>query len=200
VAGPSPEPIAPLARRFLAFFLDGLVLVPVYVVYATVFDGLFGALVEPDPAGTGLIVVAVDPVRVILELTLTIVTDAAYYAGSWARWGMTIGQRACGVAVRVASTAPTSPSGRRRAAGEEPGVLPPGPAAAARWAVLQLPPLCVGMLGSTGALPVLAVAWLNVAWFGLLAATIVVDPLRRGLHDRVAGTVVVRMPGFLGAR
>jgi len=205
VALHAPEPVAALTRRLLAFFLDGFVLVPVYLVYAIALDAIFGTLVEADPGGSGLVVVAVNPPRVAVELTLTLLTDAAYFAGSWARWGMTVGQRVCSVAVRAVGpgesgaggAAPDgSTSGGPRPSG--PRSLPPDPervplqVATVRWATLQLLPLCVGTLGGAGAASIQAVAVLNATWFGLIFVTAAVDPLRRGLHDRAAGTVVVR--------
>jgi uncharacterized RDD family membrane protein YckC len=195
VALHAPAPVASLTRRLLAFFLDGFVLVPVYLFYAITLDAVFGTLVEADPGGSGLVVVAVNPPRVAIELTLTLLTDAAYFAGSWARWGMTVGQRVCSVAVHAVGP------GGSAAGGPPPGGvrrLPPDPervplqGATVRWAVLQLLPLCVGTLGGAGAASIQAVAVLNATWFGLIFVTAAVDPLRRGLHDRAAGTVVVR--------
>jgi hypothetical protein len=182
-------PVAPLGRRLVAFVLDGFVLVPVWIVYAVVFDAVFGPLVAADPSGAGIVVVAVDPLRMALELALTLVTDAAYYAGSWVRWGMTPGQRACGVTVRaVAATALSGPGEQPR-----PDVIPgrvPAQVATVRWAVLQLLPLCVGALGTAGALPVGIVAGITAGWSGFLLLSTIADPLRRGFHDRVAGTLV----------
>jgi uncharacterized RDD family membrane protein YckC len=207
VALPAPAPVASLARRVLAFLLDGFVLVPVYLVYAIALDALFGTLVVPAPDGSGLVVVAVSPVRVVVELTLTLLTDAAYFAGCWARWGMTAGQRVCGIAVGGVPRGSAGGAGgadRRVPPSREPGLpaLVPGrlervtlQAATVRWAVLQLLPLCVGTLGGAGAASLQVVVVLNTTWFGLVFATAAVDPLRRGLHDRAAGTVVVRGAG-----
>ncbi|HSW43122.1 MAG TPA: RDD family protein [Patescibacteria group bacterium] len=183
-------PPAPLGRRIAAFFLDGFVLVPVWVVYAVIFDAVFGPLVAADPGGTGFVVVAIDAPRVALELALTLLTAAAYHAGSWVRWGMTPGQRVCGVAVQVAGTAvPPALAGQGP---PSPGrEIVPAQVATVRWAVLQLLPLCLGALGAAGALPIAAVAWITAAWSGFLLLTALADPLRRALHDRVAGTVVV---------
>ncbi len=189
---PTTSPVAPLGRRFLAFFLDGFVLVPIYAVYGIALDGLFGALVEAGPNGTGLVVVAIDPARVAIELTLTLLTDAAYYAGSWAWWGMTIGQRACRVAVRAVGPGATPPTGRP-AAPPDPSRVP-AQAAVVRWAILQVLPLCVGTLGAAGAIPLEVIGLLNGTWFGLLVVTVLADPLRRGLHDRAADTVVMPAP------
>lgn len=183
-------PRAPLGRRIVAYFLDGLVLVPVWVVYALTFDAIFGPLVAVDPGGRGIVVVAVDAPRVALELALTLLTAAAYHAGSWVRWGMTPGQRVCGVAVRVAGTAaPAALTGQGPSSLGHEAI--PVQVATVRWAVLQLLPLCLGSLGAAGALPVQTVAWITAAWSGFLLLTAVADPLRRAFHDRVAGTVVV---------
>lgn len=183
-------PPAPLFRRIVAFFLDGFVLVPIWVVYAVVFDAVFGPLIASDPDGTGIVVVAIDAPRVALELALTLLTDAAYFAGCWVRWGMTPGQRVCGVAVRGEETAvPVAPDGQ--------GQPDPGPdrltvqVATVRWAVLQLVLLCVGSLGTAGALPIGIVAGITTGWSGFLLLSAVADPMRRAFHDRVAGTIVV---------
>ncbi len=201
MAREAPPPAATLARRLVAFFLDGLFLVPVYLIYALVLDATFGALVEPDPAGTGVVVVAVDPLRVALELGLTLVTDAAYYAGCWVRWGMTPGQRICGVAVRpVAPGTPdqpwgfgasSSPPSEPRVPGD--GERVPAAVATTRWAILQLLPLCAGSLAAAGAIPLGAVAGTNAGWYLFLFLTTAAHPLRRGFHDRRAGTLVVRL-------
>jgi uncharacterized RDD family membrane protein YckC len=174
----------------VAFFLDGFVLVPAWILYAVVLDAVFGPLVASDPGGAGVVVVAVDPPRVALELALTLLTDAAYFAGSWVRWGMTPGQRVCGVAVRVAgSAAPPAPHGQRPPA---PGLdRVPAQVATVRWAVLQVLPLCLGSLGSAGALPIEIVAWITTGWSAFLFVSAAADPMRRAFHDRVAGTIVV---------
>ncbi len=183
--------VAPLGRRVVAFFLDGFVLVPVWVVYAVVLDAVFGPLVAPDPGGAGVVVVAVDAPRVALELALTLLTDAAYFAGSWVLWGMTPGQRACGVAVRVLeSAAPPARDGQRPPTADPDRV--PAQVATVRWAVLQVLPLCVGSLGGAGALPIGIVAGITTGWSGFLLLSAAADPMRRAFHDRVAGTVVVR--------
>jgi uncharacterized RDD family membrane protein YckC len=183
-------PVAPLGRRIVAFFLDGFVLVPAWLLYAVVLDAVFGPLVASDPGGAGVVVVAVDAPRVALELTLTLLTDVAYYAGSWVRWGMTPGQRVCGVAVRVAeSTAPLALQGQRPPA-PGPGRVP-AQVAVVRWAVLEVLPICVGTLGAAGALPVGIVGGITAGWSAFLLASAAADPMRRAFHDRIAGTVVV---------
>ena len=62
---------------------------------------------------------------------------------------------------------------------EEDGSLPGWRRAALRWA---LP-------GVAGRLPFVGL-WVSLA----IMASLVIDPRRRGLHDRFAGTIVVRVP------
>jgi uncharacterized RDD family membrane protein YckC len=182
--------IAPLGRRVVAFFLDGLILAPIWIVYGVVLDAVLGPLIAPDPGGAGIVVVAVDAPRVALELALTLLTEAAYYAGCWVRWGMTPGQRACGVAVRLAQPAVMPAPDGQPAPGTGDHV--PAQVATVRWAVLQVLPICAGSLGSAGALPIGTVAAITTGWSAFLLLSAAADPMRRALHDRVAGTIVVR--------
>jgi uncharacterized RDD family membrane protein YckC len=196
VAPQVPTPVATLTRRTIAFLIDGLVLAPVYVIYAVVLDALFGPLVGPGADGSSLVVVAVDPLRVAIDLTLTILTDAAYFAGCWALWNATPGQRLCGVAVRTIASGAATGAAAPRAAGPD---RVPLPVATVRWAFLQLLVLCTGTLGAAGAIPLDAVAGINAGWYAFLFFSAALNPLRRGLHDRAAGTIVVwtraRRPG-----
>ena len=70
---------------------------------------------------------------------------------------MTPGQRACGVAVRAAPTGSSAGPGRQDAISSDLDRLP-AQVATVRWAVLQVLPICVGSLGSAGALSIGVVA------------------------------------------
>jgi uncharacterized RDD family membrane protein YckC len=153
--------------------------------------------VAATPDGQALVVVAVNPLRVALELTATLVVDALYFAGCWSRWGATPGQRVLRIRVlleRAAGPAGAGPAGAcPAAAGSAPdtSVALPLEAAGRRWAVLAVLPIATGSLAGSGAIDVSVLTVVNGAWFLLLLASTAADPLRRGLHDRVAGTIVV---------
>jgi uncharacterized RDD family membrane protein YckC len=179
---PAAAPVAALGRRSVAYIVDSLIIGLAYVVIGVLFDSLFGPLVEATPDGLALVVVAVNPLRVALELTATLVVDALYFAGCWCRWGATPAQRVLGIQVRLAGGAPSVP-GRPRAL--------PVEAAGRRWAVLAILPIAMGSLSASGAVDVSVLAVVNGAWFLALLVSAAVDPLRRGLHDRAGGTIVV---------
>jgi uncharacterized RDD family membrane protein YckC len=178
-------PVAGLGRRSAAYIVDSLIVGIVYVLLAVFFDAVFGPLVEATPDGTALVVVAVDPLRVALELAATLVIDALYFAGSWSRWGASPAQRVLRLRVRMANGTPTTP--------DAPDALPIE-AAWRRWAVLAIGPIAVGSLTASGALDTSVLFVVNGTWFLVLFISAASNPLRRGLHDRVAGTVVVPAP------
>lgn len=179
------RPVAALGRRGAAYVADSLVVGVAYLALAVFFDAVFGPLVAASPDGTAIVVVAVDPLRVILELTATLLVDALYFAGSWSLWGATFAQRTLRLRVRMAEGPP-------RTSGA-PDALPIE-VAWRRWAVLAVLPIAVGSLGASGALDLGALVIVNGTWFLVLLISAAVDPLRRGLHDRLAGTLVVPAP------
>lgn len=89
---------------------------------------------------------------------------ALYTIVPTAVWGQTPGKIAVGTRVVV----------------EEDGSLPGWRRAVLRWA---LP-------GLLGRLPNNLGLWISLA----VMASLVLDPRRRGLHDRLAGTIVIRVP------
>ena len=194
---PLAAPIAPLGRRSAAYLVDSLVIGLAYLVLGILFDSIFGPLVAATPDGQALVVVAVNPLRVALELTATLVVDALYFAGCWSRWGATPGQRVLRIRVlleRATGSAGAGPAGAGPAAADSAHDTPvalPLEAAGRRWAVLAVLPIATGSLAGSGAIDVSVLTVVNGAWFLLLLASTAADPLRRGLHDRVAGTIVV---------
>jgi uncharacterized RDD family membrane protein YckC len=178
-------PVAALGRRSVAYVLDSLVVGVAYVALGVLFDTIFGPLVEATPDGSAIVVVAVNPVRVALELAATLVIDGLNFAGSWSRWGASPAQRVLGLRIRMAAGAPR---------GAVSGDVLPTEAAWRRWAVLAVGPIAVGSLAASGALESSVLVMVNGAWYLVLLVSAARDPLRRGLHDRVAGTLVVRAP------
>jgi hypothetical protein len=173
---------ASLIRRGLAYAADSFVLGIVYLLLTETLDAAFGPLAIVSPDGDRLISVEFQPLRVAFTLAAILVIDAAYFAGSWALAGGTPFQQLARISVRPVDAA-ADPAGTARR-------LDPGDALR-RWAVMALLPLCAGLLGSSGAVPLEPVAAFDAAWTLGLLVTVAVDGRRRGLHDRVAGSIVV---------
>ena len=170
---------AGLFGRSAAYFLDTTLIGLAEFLVGAMMTLALGPLAVANESGTGLRAVVSDPLRVAVLTTLFLVIDSTYFAGSWIRWGGTPAQHLLRMAV-----VPAFAAGR-----------PPAETAYRRWAVLALGPVCVGVLGSSGALPLQLAATIDVAWAAALLAPALLDPRRRALHDRAAGTLVVRLPG-----
>lgn len=182
----SRERPASIIRRGLAYTADTMLLGVVYLVLTEALDAALGPLAVVSAEGDRLVSSEVQPLRVALTLAAILLIDAGYFAGSWALAGGTPFQQLARISVRPVA-APADGSGTE--AGLEPGN------AVRRWAVMALVPLCAGLLGSSGALPLAPVAALDVSWTIGLLATVALDGRRRGLHDRLAGTIVVEAGG-----
>ena len=182
---PAATVVAGVGRRIAAYLVDSLIVGVADILLTVLFDAVFGPLVAATSDGAALQVVAVNPLRVVLELTATLVIDAAYFAGCWSRWGATPAQLALGLRIRLADGAPAASASSRAL---------PIEAAWQRWAVLAVFPIAIGSLAASGALNAGVLVVANGTWFLVLLISTAADPLRRGLHDRAAGTVVVVAP------
>ena len=127
-------------------------------------DGLLISMVVVIPMLLGFI--EFDNVEVALPAPVILglfLFGALYTIVPTAVWGQTPGKIAVGTRVVT----------------EEDGSLPGWRRAAVRWA---LP-------GVLGRLPNNLGLWVSLA----VMASLIVDPRRRGLHDRLAGTIVIRV-------
>ena len=97
---------------------------------------------------------------------ILLVLRGAYLVYGWSALGRTPGQDLAGVAILDVRTGSRLPAGR----------------SLVRWIISEMPG--VGLLLSVGIL----------VWYGLIALTIVRSPMRRGLHDLAAGSVIVSRP------
>ncbi|MBP1705481.1 MAG: hypothetical protein H6Q36_1220 [Chloroflexi bacterium] len=174
---------AAMVRRGLAYAADTILLGLVYIVFTEALDAAFGPLAVVSPEGDRLIATEAQPLRVAFTLAVILVIDAAYFAGSWALAGATPFQRLARIEVRPVE-------GPVAAVGESVVRLETGDALR-RWAVMALLPLCAGLLGSSAALPLEPVAAFDAAWTLGLLVTVLLDGRRRGVHDRIAGSIVV---------
>jgi uncharacterized RDD family membrane protein YckC len=168
------EPVGAFIR-LVAYMLDALVLVVAIYVVALILRAAIGpTLTFTDAAGVPR--VQIDRLHSVINSVAATLVAGVYFAGSWLRFGATLGQRLIGARVeRVDGT------GRLRPA-----------QAVARWLLLGTPlGLISTVLGPPSALSVILV--LAIAfWFALLFVSTARSRRKRGLHDRITGTTVVR--------
>jgi len=167
---------ASFVRRLVAFLLDGIVLLVAGFALLALTTVVIGPTVVLDTDAAASPVSEVRGWRVVLNAVLLAALSGLYFVISWARAGWTPGQRLFRIAVRGSS--PLAGISPRQA------VL--------RWALLGAP------LGLASALTVnlpllfLAVVVASFAWFAVLVMTTLLSRTGRGLHDRLAGTTVIR--------
>jgi uncharacterized RDD family membrane protein YckC len=163
-------------RRLVAFLLDGVVLFVAGFALLTLTGVIIGptVLLEMDSAASP--VGEVRAWRVVLNAALLAVLSGLYFGISWSRFGWTPLQRLLGLAVRDAS--PAAGISPRRAA--------------LRWLLLGAPLGLAAALSVSMPLLFLAILVVSFAWFATLVVTTLLSRTGRGLHDRLAGTTVIR--------
>jgi uncharacterized RDD family membrane protein YckC len=173
----NPEPAGAMIR-LVGYALDALLLaVAIYVVALVLRAAIGPTLRITESAGVPRI--QVDRLHSVINSVAATLVAGAYFVGSWLRSGATPGQRLLGMrVVRI----------------EGEGRLRPGQAVG-RWLLLGTPlGLISTLLGPPSVIGgVLAVA--IALWFALLFISTARGPRKRGFHDRITGSVVVRRPG-----
>ncbi len=160
------------SSRLIAHLLDLVVLGLIGLVLAGTIGALLGGIVR----NTITALDQVDLLALVIVFLLHLLLSAAYLIGSWSRGGRSLGMAI--LALRVVD--------EREA--EEITLTE----AAQRFVLLGIPSVLVVVWWY---LPV-AIGWLALIGggilLGLLAATVLRDPVGQGYHDRIAGTVVVK--------
>ncbi|TDC47961.1 RDD family protein [Actinomadura sp. KC345] len=159
-------PLAEPGQRLLARIVDTLVVgLPVVIVVRALVSGPMVDVVAPPAVGGCLLL---------------------YESIQLALWGRTLGKRFAGIEVIVATSAEESSAGEHAAAEEAGGGGRLGvPRAVLRAAVYSLP-IAVRPIPVLGGLA--GIFWIANA--GMLYE----GSRRQALHDRLAGTVVVKRP------
>ena len=174
--GPSDRSIAyaDAASRLVAYLIDGvLVGVAIFVVALVMMRVLGSTLPAVAADGTRG---SVDVGRALLNAVVATTISGAYFVGCWLAFGRTVGQRLLGIVVL------------REATGDR---LRPSQALV-RWFLLGAwwGVLAVLLLPTPGAAWILALA--IAVWDLVLLGTTARDGRKRGLHDRLSGSVVHR--------
>jgi uncharacterized RDD family membrane protein YckC len=172
----TPGARASFVRRLVAFLLDGVVLLLAGFALLTLTAVVIGPTVLLELESAASPVSEVRTWRVVLNAVVLAALSGVYFVISWSRFGQTPGQRLFRLAVRGASPAA--------------GITPRR--AVLRWSLLGAPLGLASALTVSMPLLFLAVLVVSFAWFGVLLVTTLVSRTGRGLHDRLAGTTVIR--------
>jgi uncharacterized RDD family membrane protein YckC len=173
----SASPVIPtMKRRLAAYFLDSLLLLFVVIVFVAMLAWV-GLWVSRNPDSAHPEVFEYNYPIAFLDMALGIVVSGLYFATAWTVRGATLGQEAC--QLRVVDAADGLPLRRSQSW--------------RRWLALGLPLFPVMLLMPIPAIySVLSVVIL--IWGLVLLVTTASQKMRRGLHDRYVGSVVVRVP------
>jgi hypothetical protein len=179
-AGSAPMPLddvrgVGVVVRLVAYVLDALLLALGIYVVLLVLHALIGPTVR-IAAVNGVPRLSVDRLRSLIDTAVATAVAGAYFVGSWLAWGGTPAQRLVRARVERAD------GGGRLALGS----------AIKRWLLLGAP---FGLV-STLLLPL---PWLGAIlvvvialWHLVLLVTTARDRRKRGLHDRLSGSIVLR--------
>ncbi len=149
--------------------IDAVIVSVIILVGATVLSVLLGPAVSFS--GT---TIAVDREFAVLNATVATTINFLYFVMLWTRLSATLAQRL--LKLQVVST-----SGEKLELGQ----------AVIRWILLSAPAVAAGVAAALGQV----VSWIDIlalAWYTALLITTALSPTKRGLHDRVAGTIVTR--------
>jgi uncharacterized RDD family membrane protein YckC len=170
----SPRPAevyADVPSRLVALGIDAVLLSAIVLLGAVAVSLTVGPVVRIEGSS-----VDVDREIAVVDALVSTILGALYFAGTWARFGATPGQRLLGMRVVGASDGGRVPLAR----------------AVARWLLLAAPLGVASVLTTavvSGGAEVLVDLAL-VTWYLILLVTTARSPVARGLHDRWAGTAV----------
>ena len=175
--GPRCLVAADAPGRAAGFAIDAVLLAIVSLVALTALSLAHGPVVEVRRTGDVIGTVRVDQGLLVLDTLAICALSALYFAGSWVRWGATIGQRGLGISLRPADSA-DGPPGLRW-----------GPAIV-RWLALGAPIWVAAGLADGNTRWGLWSA--GVLWYAVLGVSVSAGSSLTGIHDRLAGAVAVR--------
>lgn len=166
---------ADAASRLVAYLIDGVLVGVAIFVVAFVMTRFLGPTLS-TASGDGIPRASVDQGRALVNAVMATTLSGVYFVGCWVAFRKTIGQRLLGMVVQ------------RETDGDRLRLSQ----ALVRWFLLGAwwGLLAVLLLSVPGAVLILALA--IAVWDLVLLGTTARDGRKRGLHDRLAGSVVHR--------
>jgi uncharacterized RDD family membrane protein YckC len=171
VPGPAGLVLADVPNRIMALAIDVIALSVAGFGLAWLFGGLVSQPGALDSPGGEL-----DVAAFLVVLVLQSFISFAWFVGFWLLHGATPGMRLLGL--RVGDASDGRPLAKRQAI--------------IRWLVLGVPALLASLVLYVPSTVAVVVAAFGLGWLLLLLYTMAQNPVKQGLHDRSARSIVVR--------
>jgi uncharacterized RDD family membrane protein YckC len=171
--GPAGLALADIPDRIIALIIDDIILSVIGFVLAAILGGVFTETRTELVFGIPVPVREPSIIGLLLVFVIILVINAGYFIYQWSRMGgQTVGMKVMKVAVRDAATGGQITQNQ----------------AITRWLWLAWPQIAyfVPFLGLIAALVALV-------YYIYLLVTTAQDPMRQGLHDKQAKTVVAKL-------
>ena len=176
VAGPAGLYYADVPNRTIAYIIDAIILGIVNLVVGAVLGGIGLNAVTINANATGFNnLVTFNPVVGLIQAVIFAAISGAYFVYTWTAMRGSPGQKVLGMQVGNATDGKTLTTEQ----------------AIKRWVALGAP---FGIAQALNPLPGLGIliGLAAFVWFIALLVTTAQSPTKQGLHDRYAGTVVVK--------
>lgn len=166
--------LADAPNRAVAFAADALLLSAATFLGAALLSVVAGPAVAVDLNARER--VSADQALLLTDVLLAAAISAVYFVAAWRSLGGSPGQRLLGI--RLGNR-----DGSRLGLGR----------ASLRWLLLAGPFPVVGLAAlAVGGLGIVLVDVLALSWYVLLLVSVVRSATKQGLHDRLAGSIVVK--------
>jgi uncharacterized RDD family membrane protein YckC len=171
--------LADVPNRLVAYVIDTTVLAGIIFVVAALVAVVAGPTIHIEAASE----IDVDDTLVIVNAVIASALNAAYFVLSWTALRASPAQRLLGMRIRPQEAETAMSLGQ----------------AVTRWLLLGGPFVLATIVGLAVPAAALVLELLAAAWYLALVVSVARHPRKQGLHDRFAGTVVVKeMPAAAG--
>lgn len=173
VPGPAGFVYADVPNRAVAYLIDVIIVAVVNVILAIVVGGLLGGIVNTNLGSPSF--GQINYLALLVVGVVGIVINAGYFIYTWTAMRGTVGMKLLGMQVGH----------------ETDGVTLTMNQAITRWLLLGGIFSVAQLLNPIGGLGLL-LGLLALVWVVVLLVTTAQSPTKQGLHDRYAGTMVVK--------
>lgn len=178
---PAPDPLLPgglvvagMGRRIGAYIVDEIILTVVGFAFLSVL-GSMGIWYSKVPANGDALSATYNYPVVVAYMAFGLAVSAAYWVFSWSAMRASLGMRMVGLQIGDATTGNNLTTAQ----------------AVRRWIALGAP-FALAQIVQPITVVYYAISIVELIWIVALLVSTVNHPLRRGIHDRYAGSLIVQ--------